>query len=132
MHVFLEGIIPCHLKYFLNYCISDGLVTLQQINNEIKAFPLGYSQKQDRPVFIKETDLDQKSSTNIGQTASQMHLLAYILPFVLQKYGNMENDAYFECYMSLLEIVTICFSSKISFEVIVYLRGAIARNLKEI
>ena len=79
MHIFLEGVIGDHLKHFLNHCITDaGLITLKQINSEIKTFPFGFSQKQDRPVIIKETDLDHKSSTNLGQTASQMHLLAFI------------------------------------------------------
>jgi len=106
MHVFLEGILGNHLKYFLHHCITEiGILTLDQLNREIRTFPLGYSQKQDRPVIIKECDLDHKCSTNVGQSASQMHLLAYILPFILGKYTDTGENAFCKCYMSLLEIM---------------------------
>jgi len=106
-------------------------MTLDQLNREIKIFSLGYSQQQNRPVLIKESDLEHKSTTNLGQTASQMHLLVFMLPFIMAKYTDLQGDInpYWKCFMSLIEIMVICFSSKISTESVVYLRGIIATYL---
>jgi len=67
----------------------------------------------------------------LGQTASQMHLLALMLPFILGKYTDLQSgtDPYWNCYLSLLEIMAICFSSIVSTESVVYLRGIIATYL---
>ncbi|XP_020895161.1 uncharacterized protein LOC110234145 isoform X1 [Exaiptasia diaphana] len=130
MHVFLEGILSYHLKNFLAHFFSETTLTLDQLNSEIRSFPLGYSQKKNRPTLIKESDLQYSSSTNLGQTAAQMHLLAYILPFILGKYSDLDDTTTnWDCYMTLLEIMTICFSSVIEIESVVYLRWLISEHL---
>lgn len=131
MHVFLEGILASHLKYFLKQCFNETDMTLDKLNREVKIFPLGYSQLQNRPVLIKESDLENKSSTNLGQTASQMHLLVFILPFILAKYADIEDlSPFWKCYISLVEIMVICFSTAITIETVIYLKGAVAKYLQ--
>ena len=112
-----------HLRLLLPHCFEESALSLNILNTENKNFPLGYSQKKDQPVIIKENDLDA-AGTNLGQSASQMHLMAQILPFILSKY--IANDSqHLKCYLSLLEIMVICFSHKVSYTSILYLKGAI-------
>lgn len=128
MHVFLEGILAYEIKYLLRYYIDEGYFSLTQLNDEFRIFPLGYAHSKDRPFVIKEADLTRESSTNLGQTASRMWLLAAILPIILSKYVE-NNNAHWECLSSLLEIMSMAFATKISSESILYLKTAIKNHL---
>ena len=86
MHVFLEGVLAYEIKYLLRHCIDERYFSLATLNKDIEKFPLGYAHKKDRPIVIKDTDLQRESATNLGQTASKMWLLASILPMILAKY----------------------------------------------
>ena len=76
MHVFLEGILAYELKYLLRYINEKGFFTLSDLNKEINFFSYGYSHVKDKPCNIKTTDLDRQSSSNFGQGAANMWLLA--------------------------------------------------------
>lgn len=90
MHIFLEGILSYEMKFLFNYLFDNRGLTLHYLNQEIDHFAYGYTEKNDKPAPIKEVDLEFKSSSNLGQSASQMWLLAYILPFILE--GKVAND----------------------------------------
>lgn len=130
MHVFLEGIINYHLKFLLNHYITEmSLFTLLDLNKALASIPLGYCESKDRPVTIKETDLHLKASTNLGQSAAQMHLLVIILPFILGNYVDMHTEQW-NCFVSLLEIMAKCFSATISYATILVLKNEIKNYLK--
>jgi len=128
IHVFLEGVLAYEIKYLLRYCIDEGYFSLATLNKDIEKFPLGYAHKKDRPIVIKDTDLQRESATNLGQTASKMWLLASILPMILAKYVD-KNSTPWQCLSSLLEIMGIAFSEKISTESVMYLKTAIKEHL---
>ena len=128
MHVFLEGILSYEIKYLLRYYISEGYFSLTELNNDVRKFPLGYAHCKDRPFVITEADLPRESSTNLGQTASRMWVLATILPMILSKYVD-RNSNHWRCLSSLLEIIAMAFATKISSESVLYLKTAIKEHL---
>ena len=125
---FLEGVLVYEIKYLLRHCIDEKYFSLATLNKDIEKFPLGYAHKKDRPIVIKDTDLQRESATNLGQTASKMWLLASILPMILAKYVE-KNSTPWQCLSSLLEIMGIAFSEKISTESVMYLKTAIKEHL---
>ena len=129
MHVFLEGVLAYELKYLLRHYIEEeSTFSLQDLNQEIQTFPYGYSNIKDKPCIIKATDLDRQSSSNLGQGAANMWLLEQVLPIILRKFV-MTDSHHWECFSSLLEIMGIAFSTRISLETIVYLKNAIKNHL---
>ncbi|XP_031549388.1 uncharacterized protein LOC116286933 [Actinia tenebrosa] len=129
MHLFLEGILSYHLKYLFHHYITEiSAFTLLDLNREIKHFPLGYGEEKDRPVVIKENDLLFDKSTNLGQSAAQMQLLCNILPFILGMCVDLYS-VHWKCFMSLLEIMMLCFSHSISYAAILVLKNKIASYL---
>ena len=129
MHVFLEGVLAYKLKYLLRHYIEEeSTFSLQDLNQEIQTFSYGYSHIKDKPCVIKATDLDRQSSSNLGQGAANMWLLAQVLPIILRKFVTTDSH-HWECFSSLLEIMGIAFSTRISLETIVYLKSAIKNHL---
>ena len=50
MHVLLEGVLPHHCKTLLHYYIIDQrLFTVKHLNEQIKEFKYGYSEKTNAP-----------------------------------------------------------------------------------
>ncbi len=130
MHVFLEGVFSYELKYLLKYYMDvKKLFTLQDLNKEIQTFPFGYSHTKDKPCVIKAADLERESSSNLGQGAAKMWLLAQIMPLILSKFVDTSTE-HWECLSSLLEIMGIVFSTRISVEAVVYLKSAINNHLR--
>ncbi|XP_020909444.1 uncharacterized protein LOC110247358 [Exaiptasia diaphana] len=130
MHIFLEGILAYELKLMLNYYIHDGQLTLKGLNEKLEHFPLGYNDKKNKPSPILERDLEHSRSSNLGQSASEMWLLSRILPFILSDTVNTSSE-HWHCFTSLLEIMSICFSSKISYSMILYLKQLIHGHLSD-
>ena len=129
MHVFLEGVITYELKYLLRFYIEEKeSFTLTDLNNRIQGFPYGYSQIKDKPCVIKETDLERKSSSNLGQSAARMWLLTQVLPLILSSLVPTESE-HWACFASLLEIMAIAFSTTIRQETILFLKTAIKEHL---
>ena len=129
MHVFLEGVLAYELKYLLRHYIEEeSTFSLQDLNQEIQTFSYGYSHIKDKPCIIKATDLDRQSSSNPGQGVANMWLLAQVLLIILRKFVTTDSR-HWECFSSLLEIMGIVFSTRISLETIVYLRSAIKNHL---
>lgn len=130
MHVFLEGVLAYEIKLLLNYYINTiKAFGLPDLNNRIQQFSYGYSNSKNKPSFILERDLEKKASTNLGQSASQMWLLSTVLPFILAEFVDTTTDQW-RCFISIIEIMSLCFAHKISLETIVYLKRAIKEHLQ--
>ena len=128
MHIFLEGILCYELKFFFKYSFDNRLFTLSDLNQAIDNFDYGYSEINDKPARIKEGDLEFKSSSNLGQTASQMWSLACMLPLLID--GRVDcNDLHWTNFLSLLEIMGVCFAHKIGFSSIINLKRLIKEHL---
>lgn len=129
MHVFLEGVVPYEIKLLLQLYIEHGHFTMEELNNQIKHFPYGYTDIKDKPLPIRMQDLDLDSSSNLGQTATKMWLLARILPLLLIDLVDT-NSSHWTLLTSLLEVMSIVFAGKISLESVAYLRNAVAEHLQ--
>lgn len=58
-----------------------------------------------------------------------MWLLAHVLPIILSKFVETSTE-HWECLSSLLEIIGIVFSTRISIEAVVYLKSAMKNHLR--
>lgn len=116
------------MKFLFKYLIDNKRLTLKDLNQDIDQFSYGYLETNDKPAPIKEADLDFKSSSNLGQSASQMWLLAGILPFILVDKVNSE-DLHWKNFLSLLEIIGICFSHKVSLNSVINLKQLVKEHL---
>lgn len=129
MHVFLEGVLAYEIRLFLNYYINEihafGLTVL---NSRIQGFPYGFSNIKNKPAVILDKDLQLGSSTNLGQSACQMWLLSSVLPFILAEFVDIDTNRW-ECFISIIKIMSLCFAHKISSAAVVYLRQAIKDHL---
>lgn len=131
MHVFLEGIVAYELKFLLQHYIDIGEIKLNDLNSKIEKFSYGYSEVKDKPAEIKVSDLENPSNTNLGQSAAQMWELTCILPFVLESSIKDSESCYWRCFLSLLEIMSLCFARKITVNSVIYLKGLISEHLKQ-
>lgn len=103
-HDFYLGIVPLEVKKFLeHFCIKNNWMSLDIFNERVANFDYGYSEKSSKPSPIKRDHIT--GNKRIKQTASQMWLLAIILPFTVTDFINEENAYYLDHYIRLLEIM---------------------------
>lgn len=128
MHIFLEGILCYAMKFLFKHLFNAKCLNLQDLNEAIDHFAYGYSEKKAKPSPIKQVDLEFQSSSNLGQNASQMFLFACILPFILD--GKVQNDdPQWKNFLSLLEIMGICFSHKVTIASVINLKQLVKEHL---
>jgi len=128
MHIFLEGVLCYEMKFFFQQFFCHGHFTLRDLNQAIDNFDYGYSGLKDKPAPIKDDDLDFSSSSNFGQSASQMWLLSSILPLILD--GQVAiSDPHWINFLSLLEIMCICFSHQVAYSSVINLKHLIKEHL---
>lgn len=60
MHVILEGIYPLHMEQFLEYIVSSGIMTLDEVNSQLSSFP--YSYFHEKPSYINTFDIQGTQS----------------------------------------------------------------------
>ena len=129
MHVFLEGVLAYEFKLLLNYYINTiKAFGLAALNNRIQQFGYGYSNIKNKPSLILDRDLEKATSTNLGQTASQMWVLSTVLPFILAELVDTNTDRW-RCFISIIEIMSICFAHIISLATVVFMKQAIKEHL---
>lgn len=109
MHDLPEGVHRYSMAFIIKNFISKGFFTLQDLNERIKYFDFGYSEKNIPPP-IKEEHL--KNGCIIQSAAEMMCLVRNFRFFV----GDMipEDDTVWEYYTLLFEITEIAYSTIIS------------------
>jgi len=127
-HVLSEGVLEVETRLLINFCIQEGKITLETLNNRITSFNYGHMQR-DKPSLIKTCHL----KTNLKQTAAQMLCLAHILPFLINdnlfnKNRSEDNTIYDRfllhtryCCFILLQITNICFAYEVTRNDAIYL-----------
>ena len=127
MHVMLEGALKYFVKLLLEYYIcSEKLFTCDILNKRIKNFPYGNVDISNKPSPISLIHLIKGS---LRQTASQMWLLARMLPFLI---GNLVDttSSMWDCFILLLKITSIITSTQIREEQLPYLEQCVAFHLQ--
>ena len=128
MHIFLEAVLCYEMKFFFQHFFHHGRFTLRDLNQAIDNFDYGYSELKDKPAPIKDNDLAFSSSSNFGQSASQMWLLSSILPLILD--GQVAiSDPHWINFLSLLEIMCISFSHQVAYSSVINLKHLIKEHL---
>lgn len=142
MHDLLEGVLQHEVKVLLHILIEEkNYFTLDNFNGRLENLELGYMESKNRPSLISITTY--KSSNNsvkqngmsisremyciylsLCTLASQMWLLGRILPLVV---GGLvsDDDDHWLLYLSLMEIVDLVFSLKLSKDYVAYLSALI-------
>ena len=129
MHIFLEGLLAYEIRLLLNHYTYDiKAFQLENLNNKIQQFGYGYSHIKDKPCLILERDLEKGSSSNLGQSASQMWHLVTVLSFILAEFVDTNSDMW-RCFISAIEIMSLCLAHKVSFTTIVYMKDLIKKHL---
>ena len=75
MHDLLEGVVQYETKELLKQFISEGIVTLQQVNDAIVSFPYSYVDASSKPVPIENTTLTSRDH-KLKQTGKIFIVLA--------------------------------------------------------
>ena len=107
MHVLLEGVVPKHVAYFLEYAIfTKKYFSLNWLNYRITSFSYSYLQVKSKPEKVERSHLKKGQ---VKQNSSGMLVLSEILPFILGL-KVPETDTKLQCLLKLLYIVQICTS----------------------
>ena len=127
MHVLLEGVIPLTLQALIKHYSNAKQTSLATINSNIKNFQFGYMEANDKPNFIRESDL--RGSGSLNQDAAKSHLLFRIFPFVVEN-GVDKSDRYWKLYTLLNDITDISFSLVVSLETVAKLKDVVKEYLE--
>ena len=129
MHDILEGICPYELKLVLHhFIISQGLFTLDSLNDRIRSFNYGRGETSSKPVQISKKSIHSKEGT-IKQSASKMWCLFRNLPLMI---GDLipEDNPHWELILSLLNIMSVLFAQAITREATYMLEYMISDHLQ--
>ena len=132
MHVLLEGIFPLHVEQLFDYIINvASLLSLDQINSRLLAFPYAYFNEKPSPITQMCLQGAQSGKTlfdivscnaNIFYyIATQMWEIVNVLPIVIGD-DMPPNDRHHGCLMLLSDISGIIFSRVIARDQIPLLR----------
>lgn len=125
MHDALEGFVK-DTRLILTKYIEQNVISLDELNERIKGFDYGYSEKVSKLSLIKPQHL--QNSGKLHQTASQMWMLSTMLHLILVNFVG-EDCPYMTNYRKMLEILSISFAEKIHIGMIEYLSEAIQEYL---
>ena len=106
MHDLFEGVVPCEIKLLL--LIHSKYLTISVFNDRLRQFDFGYTEISDKPSKLDE-NIPKKPEQKIRQSASQMWLLAIILPLLI---GDLvpDDSEVWALYHILLRICSIAVS----------------------
>ncbi|XP_062546931.1 uncharacterized protein LOC134212780 isoform X1 [Armigeres subalbatus] len=118
MHDLLEGIFPMIMKKMFQQAVFlKKIMTVQEINREIEEFEYGTAEIANKP-SPNFTLQNLRSKTNaLSQSASQLWLLLRSFPFIFDKI--MKINELYPCLISaMLKLSYICFSNKLTIEMV--------------
>ena len=127
MHILLEGVIPLTLQALIKHYVNAKQTSLAAINDNIKNFQHGYMEDNDKPNFIRESDL--RGSSSLNQDAAKSYFLFRIFPFVVGN-GVDQSDRCWELYTLLSDITEISLPSDLSLETVAKLKEVVKEYLE--
>lgn len=124
MHDILLRVGSFAIKKLLKWMDKEKIASVSEIVGSIRDFNYGPISKKHKPSLVK---LDGKA--NVGQSAIQMFYLLINLPFIIFKYKEQIGD-HFKPIYTLLEIMQIVFSHKVTKDDINRLDDLVKEHLK--
>eukprot|EP00733_Pompholyxophrys_punicea_P000621 Pompholyxophrys_punicea_v1_NODE_195_length_2835_cov_7.655148.p2 type:complete len:334 gc:universal NODE_195_length_2835_cov_7.655148:1108-107(-) len=126
MHVIIEGVLSQHLRRLLLYVVEKRFISLNELNHRLQNFDYGGDMDNIPKEIIRE-HLEGDGNEKISkQNATQVWLLARVLPFVLQD-CLPRNDPHFCIFLKHVEIFNGAMAPEITVSGIRTLRSLIAR-----
>ncbi|XP_013413276.1 uncharacterized protein LOC106175700 [Lingula anatina] len=125
MHDLLEGVCSLEVKLILNGLIQSNVLTIDELNAQIKSFNYGFCDSHNKPTTNTITELSLRNPDGAsGQSASQMWCLVRYLPLMI---GHMvdENNEYWQLLIVLLKCMDIIFSPTVTLGEKFYLKELI-------
>lgn len=125
MHDLCEGTISILLSNVFKRLVESKMISEKGLNDLVSFFNYGVLNRHHIPSTIS---FEKK---NLNQNASQTKCLLYHLPYIFAEFKT--HDVFkdlWTCVHSLLEIVTICYSSKIKESDLVKLEVAVKCHLE--
>lgn len=122
MHNLLEGSGAFCIKLLIGWMHENEILHQEQIIGLIRDYDYGLLSKKNKPSLVKL----QKS--NLGQSAIQMQCLLTNLPFILYEYRERIGN-YWKPVQSLLRVMQVSFSRKITTGDLIYLENSVKDHL---
>ncbi len=127
MHDILEGAMPLLLTLMLTDFHREKIISISQVNDELKAFPFGKNDIKSKPV-LQPLTLPSGTSNILG-IAIEKWCLFRILPYVIGHYIPTDDERW-KLYLVLREIAEYLFAPSISKEILPYLNWLIEQFLQ--
>lgn len=109
MHDLCEGSIPNLFRHFFRFCIAKKIFTEDELKRMVSSYDYGILNRHFIPSDVK---IDRK---NLNQNASQTKCLLHHIPFIFESFRtNPTLKDSWVCITSMLKIVRICYSNKIT------------------
>ena len=104
------------------FLVQDGLIDLDRINGQIRSFPYGPGDKENKPIEIHNL------GDHMKQTAARMWYLVRLLPFLI---GHIipEGNQYWQLFLGLKLIIEIVFAPQLNTDILAYLHQLIQEHL---
>lgn len=128
MHDLCEGVVPFLLKNVFRYCIDNDLFSGEdELRNHALFYDYGTTNSKNIPSAIRF------ERHNLGQNASQLKCLIHHLPYLLQDFENHPKlrDVW-PSVESVLQILQITYSSKITENDLIRLEKAVSTQIKSV
>lgn len=113
-HDLLEGVVPYEIALCLKHFITEGLISLDEINQRISSFKYQYTDSVNRPQPIPSSFKE-----SIGGNATENWALLRLLPFMLAGKVNPDNLAW-QVLLELKDVVEMSYAPAFSENDIVY------------
>lgn len=123
LHDLLEGAVPFALHIIFDHCLEKKLFNLNELQNRIQFYNYGPLNKRNIPSKLR------MMAKNLGQNATQLHCLMLNIPFILHQYKNHLEEISI-LIETLLQILEIVFSEKISENDLICLESTVERHAK--
>lgn len=124
-HDLPEGIFPLTLKLVLGFLIEKKVFTLQELNNKIASFNYGILDRCNKPGLISKNAEGLVLSGN----SSQILCLSMYLPLMIGHLIPEEFSEHWNVFLSLLEILDIVMSFKITKSMVSKLNDLVRDHL---
>lgn len=126
MHVLLEGCLPYTLRLVMENFMQRRLFGLEFVNESIRHFDYSYIDVKSKPSLLSPQATS--NTVSLRQSASQMWLLGRLLPLFISSKIDVQ-DPVWQCYITLLNVMSLALAPCISTEEIEGLKCEIRHYL---
>ena len=124
MHDLLEGVVPFEMALVLQYFVSEGYFTVEELNSILDSWKYGPLDNANKPVPISHTIGD-----SIKQNAGRMWCLLRLFPLMVAHKVPV-GDEYWQFLLDLKDIVELVFSPRLAIGHVLMLQTKIQDHVQ--